>query len=255
MKKSNTRYSFLISFIPIIVFLCLWELISEKNIISNKILPSPLLLFKEFLLFLPSKLFWENFIPTLIRVITGFTTGALAGIMIGSLLGLNYLLDITFSPFITLLYPIPALGWLPILMILVGINNLLPILIIFICSFFPITYNTKFGIQNVNKNYIKIAKLLGASNFKIFFKIIFPLALGNIFTGLRLEAGMAWRVIIAAEMIAIPTGLGALMLRAENLIRMDIIIITLFVLSFMTLIFERFFLYLEKKSMRWKANA
>lgn len=112
-------------------------------------------------------------------------------------------------------------------MLWIGINEMLPITIIFICSFFPVLYNTVTGIRNVDKAYIRVAKTLGASNTRILATVVIPLALSNIFTGLRLEAGMAWRVIIAAEMVAIPTGIGALMMKAESLIRIDIIIVCL----------------------------
>jgi NitT/TauT family transport system permease protein len=83
--------------------------------------------------------------------------------------------------------------------------------------------------------------------------VVIPLAMPNIFTGLRLEAGMAWRVIIAAEMVAIPTGIGALMMKAESLIRMDIIIVCLIVLAVMCLSFEKFFAYMEARLTRqWR---
>jgi NitT/TauT family transport system permease protein len=129
---------------------------------------------------------------------------------------------------------------------------MLPITIIFICSFFPVLYNTVTGIRNVDKQYIQVARTLGASDARILTTVVMPLALPNIFTGLRLEAGMAWRVIIAAEMVAIPTGIGALMMRAESLIRIDIIIVCLIVLAVMCLIFERFFQYLEARiTTKW----
>jgi NitT/TauT family transport system permease protein len=134
-----------------------------------------------------------------------------------------------------------------------GIGEILPIAIIFICSFFPILYNTTTGIKNVDKNYILVAKTLGASDLKILVTIVAPLALPNIFTGLRLESGMAWRVIIAAEMVAIPTGIGALLMKAESLIRIDIIIVCLIILGVMCLSFENFFTFLEKKlTNRWR---
>ena len=88
---------------------------------------------------------------------------------------------------------------------------------------------------------------------RILATVVIPLALPNIFTGLRLEAGMAWRVIIAAEMVAIPTGIGALMMKAESLMRIDIIIVCLMVLSLMCLSFEKFFAYMEAKvTTKWK---
>ena len=102
---------------------------------------------------------------------------------------------------------------------------------------------------------IRVAETLGASECRILATVVMPLALPNIFTGLRLEAGMAWRVIIAAEMVAIPTGIGALLMRAESLIRVDIILVCLIVLSVMCLAFERFFMYMERKlTGKWKSN-
>jgi NitT/TauT family transport system permease protein len=155
-------------------------------------------------------------------------------------------------PIISLFYPIPALGWLPLLMLWIGINEMLPIAIIFICSFFPVLYNTVTGIRNVDKQYIQVARTLGASDTRILATVVMPLALPNVFTGLRLEAGMAWRVIIAAEMVAIPTGIGALMMKAESLIRIDIIIVCLIVLAVMCLAFEWFFRYLEARvTTKW----
>jgi NitT/TauT family transport system permease protein len=188
-----------------------------------------------------------NFLSSLVRVLVGFCTGSVAGLVVGIIMGWKEVVNKAFHPIISLLYPIPALGWLPLLMLWLGIGEALPITIIFICSFFPILYNTVTGIKNVDRNYVHVARTLGASDITILKTVVIPVALPNIFTGLRLEAGMAWRVIIAAEMIAIPTGLGALMMRAESLMRIDIIIVCLIVLSVMCLSFERFFSFLETK--------
>jgi NitT/TauT family transport system permease protein len=187
------------------------------------------------------------------RVLIGFSAGSIAGLLMGIIMGWSEVTNKALSPIISLIYPIPALGWLPLLMLWFGIGEILPIAIIFICSFFPILYNTTTGIKNVDKNYILVAKTLGASDLKILVTIVAPLALPNIFTGLRLESGMAWRVIIAAEMVAIPTGIGALLMKAESLIRIDIIIVCLIVLGVMCLSFENFFTFLEKKlTNRWR---
>jgi NitT/TauT family transport system permease protein len=195
----------------------------------------------------------DNFLSSLVRVLIGFCAGSLAGIMVGIIMGWRDSVNKALHPIISLLYPIPALGWLPLLMLWIGINEMLPITIIFICSFFPVLYNTVTGIKNVDKDYIQVARTLGASDAKILMTVVMPLALPNIFTGLRLESGMAWRVIIAAEMVAIPTGIGALLMRAESLIRIDIIIVCLIVLAVMCLTFEKFFAYLEARlTSKWR---
>ncbi|MDD3655783.1 MAG: ABC transporter permease [Atribacterota bacterium] len=231
---------------PIIIFLILWELMARMHLISGKFfLPPFSMVVSEFYNLTVSGILGKSFISSLSRVLIGFSLGTVAGIVFGILTGWNYLLDRTLSPIISLVYPIPALGWLPLLMLWLGIGEILPITIIFICSFFPILYNTSTGIKTVDKNYIRVAKTLGASDKKILFSVVIPLALPNIFTGLRLESGMAWRVIIAAEMVAIPTGIGALMMRAESLMRIDIIIVCLIILAMMCFLFERFFIFLE----------
>jgi NitT/TauT family transport system permease protein len=240
--------------IPIVVFLLLWEIIARKNLfLGNFYFPPFSSVMTEFYYLTVNGVLGKNFISSLSRILIGFSLGTIAGIIVGILLGWNYLFDKALSPIISLFYPIPALGWLPLLMLWLGIGEILPITIIFICSFFPVLYNTSTGIKTVDKNYIRVAKTLGATDKEILFSVAIPLALPNIFTGLKLESGMAWRVIIAAEMVAIPTGIGALMMRAENLMRIDIIIVCLIILAIMCFLFERIFLFLENICTgRWR---
>jgi len=211
---------------------------------------------KEFYHLTANGVLGKNFASSLARVVIGLCSGSVAGIFVGVIMGWKNVVNKTLSPIISLLYPIPALGWLPLLMLWIGIKEMLPITIIFICSFFPVVYNTATGIRNVDRKYILAAETLGASNVRILFKIVIPLALPNIFTGLRLEAGMSWRVLIAAEMVAIPTGIGALLMQAESLVRVDIIMVCLIVLSIMCLLFEKVFALLEKRMVgKWSNYA
>ena len=240
--------------IPIIIFLGIWEIIARLDLIPGHFFFPPFsAVVAEFWYLTASGVLGHNFLSSLIRVLIGFSAGSMAGLFIGIMMGWNNIANKALNPIISLIYPIPALGWLPLLMLWFGIGEILPIAIIFICSFFPILYNTVTGIKNVDKNYIFVARTLGASDLKILSTVVVPLALPNIFTGLKLESGMAWRVIIAAEMVAIPTGIGALMMKAESLIRIDIIIVCLIVLGVMCLSFEKFFAFLEKKlTNRWR---
>jgi NitT/TauT family transport system permease protein len=240
--------------VPVLVFLALWELVARLGLTPGQFnFPPFSTVMVEFYNLAASGVLGDNFLASLGRVLIGFCAGSIAGLAVGMLMGWMDSLNKALHPIVSLLYPIPALGWLPLLMLWIGINEMLPITIIFICSFFPVLYNTVTGIRNVDKDYIRVARTLGASDIRILTTVVLPLALPNIFTGLRLEAGMAWRVIIAAEMVAIPTGIGALMMRAESLIRIDIIIVCLIVLAVMCLSFEKFFEYLEARiTARWR---
>ena len=236
-----------VGILPVIVFIVTWEGIAQLNLVPEYIFPSFSAVMKEFYHLTLNGVLLDNLLSSLFRVLAGFLLGSMAGVIMGIAMGCREIIDRSFHPIFSLLYPIPILGWAPLLMIWIGINEMLPIALIFLCSFFPVLYNTITGIKGVDRGVIKAARTLGASDRKILTTVILPLAVPNIFTGLRLEAGMAWRVVIAAEMVAIPTGIGALLIRSESLLRVDVIIVCLMVLSLMCLLFERFFQFIEMK--------
>lgn len=244
--------SFPWALVPVLFFLAFWEAAARLFVDNPALLPPFSAVLREAIELLRTGELWLHFQKSLLRVVIGFSAGSLAGLLIGIMLGWKDILYRNLNPVISLLYPIPALGWLPIFMLWFGIGELLPIAVIFMCSFFPVLYNTASGIRSVNPVMIRAARSLGASDTVILVTVVLPLSLPSIFTGFRLEAGMAWRVIIAAEMVAIPTGIGALLMRAESLVRVDIVIVCLMVLSVMCFIFERFFLLLEQRiTGRW----
>ncbi|MBW1998977.1 MAG: ABC transporter permease [Deltaproteobacteria bacterium] len=255
MKKKTQQLQPIWGFLPIAVFLASWEVVGRLNLFPGQFLFPPFsAVLTEFYSLTANGVLGKNFISSLTRVLIGLSSGSIAGILIGVVMGWRDVVNKALNPIISLLYPIPALGWLPLLMLWIGINEMLPITIIFICSFFPVVYNTSAGIRNVDAKFAQAAETLGASNIRILFKIVVPLALPSIFTGLRLEAGMSWRVLIAAEMVAIPSGIGALLMQAENLVRVDIILVCLIVLSVMCLLFERIFAFMERRIVgKWSS--
>jgi len=257
MNNKSERLQSVWGTLPVALFIVAWEIVGRFNLFPGQFYFPPFsTVVKEFYHLTVNGVLGKHFTSSLVRVLIGLASGSIAGIFVGVLMGWRNMFNKALNPIISLLYPIPALGWLPLLMLWIGINEMLPITIIFICSFFPVVYNTATGIRNVDRRYILAAETLGASNMRILFKIIIPLALPNIFTGLRLEAGMSWRVLVAAEMVAIPTGIGALLMQAESLVRIDIIMVCLIVLSAMCLLFEKFFSLIERRMLsKWSSHA
>lgn len=240
--------------IPVAVFLAAWEIVPRLVPgIGHGLFPTFSQVVVEGWRLLASGVLIQNYVSSLLRVLAGFAAGTATGIALGVLMGWRKALGKTLRPLVSIFYPIPAVGWVPLLMLWIGINELLPITVIYICSFFPILYTTIGGVQSVDPDYVRVARSLGASEHHVLRTVVIPLALPHIFTGLRLEAGMAWRVLASAEMIAIPTGLGALMMKAQSLIRIDIIIVCLAVLSLMCLLSERILAVLEDHTTRaWR---
>ena len=248
MKNIIKTFKFTWELIPILSFLLFWEIAARVSLAQgNSFFPPFSQVLRELLHLFREGTLGFHLLKSLARVLMGFTGGSAAGLLLGIMVGWNKLLSRALHPILSLFYAIPILGWLPILLLWLGIGELLPILLIFISSFFPVLYNTATGIKSVEQDYIDAAKISGASNQDLLTAVVIPLALPNIFTGLKLGSGIAWRVIIAAEMIAIPTGIGALMIRSENLLRMDIMLVCLIVLAVMCLFFELILNLLEKR--------
>lgn len=238
---------------PILIFVASWEIAARCGSAPMQNLFPPFTnVITEVYLLLRNGLMARSLASTLFRVLIGLCIGALSGIAAGTIMGWKQTVNRSLSPLISILYPIPALGWLPLFIIWIGINEMLPIAMITISCFFPVCYSTSAGIRNVDREMIQAAHILGASDLRILFKVIFPIAAPHIFAGLKLSSGMAWRTVIAAEMVAIPTGIGALLMKAESLIRVDVIISCLMVLSVMCLLFEKGFAFMERRMVgRW----
>lgn len=239
--KNNLLY-----LVPITLFFVLWEIAGRTA--QTPLFPPLSKVMGEFSSLMRNGVLLKALGASFGRVLIGYILGSLAGLFVGSIMGVNKIAERSLRPLISILFPIPTLGWLPLLMLWIGINEALPVTLIFICAFFPVAYNTLTGIKEVKEEYIKAARTLGASSWYTFWHVILPMASPNIFTGLRLESGMVWRTVIAAEMFAIPTGIGALLMNAESLIRVDVIMVCLVVLSIMCSTFERFFLWLELRA-------
>lgn len=248
----NMRYEKLSWLVPIISLIILWEIIGRMGLFPVYLFPSFTKVLNTLYLLVINGLLLDHFLASLLRVLAGFSIGLTTGLLFGILMGYYEKIYKMLHPIFSLLMPIPALGWLPLLILWIGLSEALPITLIFLCSFFPVLYNTITGIRQVDKECIDVARSLGAKKMKVFLTVVLPLASQNIFTGIRLEAGMAWRTVVAAEMIAIPTGIGALMINSQYLIRVDIIMVCLGVLAVMSMLIEKFVIWLEDMIIKWR---
>ncbi|MGC9780908.1 MAG: ABC transporter permease [Candidatus Heimdallarchaeota archaeon] len=135
------------------------------------------------------------------RVLLGFVIGTLGGLIIGILMSLSKWLYRLLNPIFSLSISIPTLAWVPILLIIFGLNARTIIVTIVLSCFFPIVYSTTNGIRSIDKNLIWAARIMGASNLEIFFDVLLPGSLVSVITGLRLAIGYSWRAIVGAEML------------------------------------------------------
>jgi len=142
------------------------------------------------------------------RVLTGYLLAVIVAIPIGFLTGMSPIMSRALDPFIQLLKPISPLAWMPLALYTIKDSSLSSIFVIFICSVWPMMINTAFGVASVRKEWLNVAKTLEVGTLRRAFTIILPAAAPTILTGMRISIGIAWLVIVAAEMLVGGTGIG-----------------------------------------------
>ncbi len=152
-------------------------------------------------------IFWQ-IMESLKRVFGGFALAILVGVPVGLLIGMSKNAQYAFDPFIQILKPVSPLAWLPLLLFVFKDINLTAISTIFITSIWPIIINTALGVRSVSNDYMNVAKVLQFTPMEKVTQIILPVAVPYIFTGMRLSLGIAWLVIVAAEMLTGGIGIG-----------------------------------------------
>ena len=142
------------------------------------------------------------------RVLTGYLLAALIAIPFGFLIGMSQVAYKAFNPFIQVLRPISPLAWMPLALFIIGDSEASAIFVIFICSIWPMLINTAFGVAGVREDWVNVARTHELGPIKTAFTVILPAAAPTILTGMRISIGIAWLVIVAAEMLVGGTGIG-----------------------------------------------
>ncbi|MEZ5508316.1 MAG: nitrate ABC transporter permease [Gammaproteobacteria bacterium] len=145
---------------------------------------------------------------SLYRVLTGYALAALLAIPVGFVVGMSPLMYGALNPIIQVLRPISPLAWMPLALFIIKDSETSAIFVIFICSVWPMLINTAFGVANVRKDWINVARTHELSALRTAFQVILPAAAPTILTGMRISIGIAWLVIVAAEMLVGGTGIG-----------------------------------------------
>ena len=196
------------------ILIAIWALAVQAT--GTKIFPSPNDVAKGLIVLVRQGLLWRYIADSLFRVAAGYAAAALLGVPIGLILGWWSTAARAVNPLIQMLRPISPLAWMPLAVIWFGVSNLAPIFLIFLASFFPIVVATMNGVRNVPPMFVQAGRNFGLSTPALLARVVFPAVLPRIVIGLRIAFGVAWLVLVAAEMIAVDSGLGYLIIDARN---------------------------------------
>jgi NitT/TauT family transport system permease protein len=194
---------------------------------------------------------------SLYRVGVGFSLAVAVGLPLGLWMGWVPSVFATLNPLIQILRPISPIAWIPIAILWFGVGDTSPIYLIFISSVFPMVVQTTSGVHGIERRYLRAAENFGVSRFTLFRRVVIPAVLPQIIIGMRVGLGVAWLVVVAAEMIALRSGLGYLIIDSRNAgNRYDLVIAGMILIGLIGLSLDGLMRMLENASaLRWRHAA
>lgn len=241
----------------------LWQLSGSNGGIAGGAIPTPDRVWKAWVTWAfgtPGPMTLSPYVGTwggavyfsAVRVAKGFCLAVLIGVPLGILIGWSRLASSIVDPTIQWLRPVPITAWLPISIALFGISDFGAVFLITIGAFYPIVINTTQGARDVDKNWIRAALMMGASQYDILRRVVLPAALPSIFTGLRIGLGIGWTAVIVSEMVAVKSGLGYVLWDAYYVGRMDIVIADMVSIGLVGFLSDWAIVRLERWVLTWR---
>ena len=188
------------------------------------------------------------------RVAIGFGLAFLVAIPLGLWMGWVSGAYYTLNPLFQMMRPISPIAWIPVAILWFGVGNMSPIFLIFISSVFPMIVQTTVGVRTIDRRYLRAAANFGVSRSVLFRRVVFPAVLPEIIVGMRIGIGVAWLVVVAAEMIALNSGLGYLIMDSRNAgNRYDLVIASMIIIGVIGLLLDGATRLLERqKTVKWR---
>ena len=202
-----------------------WQAVAMLGLMPAKLFPGVDRIVATFVRLIATGVLPVHALSTLARLAAGFALGAVAGVIVGLLMGRSRWAEDVLLPLVSVGNPIPGLAYAPLFVIWFGLGNLPAVLIVGFAAAFPVAVNTWTGVRAVKAIWIRSAVAMGARERQLFRKVVLPGALPAVMTGLRLGLARAWRVLVAVEMLtAVPLGLGWLIFGAREFLATDVML-------------------------------
>jgi NitT/TauT family transport system permease protein len=244
----------LISLVSPLILLLIWEVLVRAKVLDLRFFPAPSQVLKALYELLTTGVLLEDVRVSLVRIAAGFTIGALAGLVVGLLMGVSRLIRAAGKPLFGVLYPIPKIAILPLVMLVFGIGETSKYVIVAIGVFFLVLLNTMAGVMNIDRIYLDVGRNYGARRLDVLRRIALPGALPFIFTGIRLGWGTGLLLIVAAEFISSKSGLGYLIWNAWQTFSVDEMYAGLLTISALGLLSFAILDVLERWLIPWKTE-
>ncbi|MEN8175714.1 MAG: ABC transporter permease [Pseudomonadota bacterium] len=238
----------------LLVFLGVWEGLVRLGVIDPFFLPAPsqVLARMQALATGPDAVLWHDVRMSATRVLTGFVLSVLVGVPLGLVMGINPVVRAALGPIISIIRPLPALSWIPLSMLWLGIDEQQKYAIVFMGSFASVLVYTTDATMRVDNTLVLAARNLGASRFQVLRHVVLPGALPNILSGLKVVLAIAWTCVISAEMVGANSGLGFRIWTAKEWSDTGQVLVGMISISITVLLLDILFRFLERVLVPWE---
>ena len=256
--KKRKSTSFYISLATVIMLLALWYIVTKFRLVSPMFLPEPQKVWAAFISICTegykSYAFWEHLSASLERIGLAFGLATLVAVPLGLASGYIPWIKAIMEPVVEFIRPLPPLAYYTLLVLWMGIDNESKVMLLFIACFMPIYIACATAVLRVSQNYLRNAAVLGANRFQIFFRIIFPSALPDIFLSMRTALGFGYTTLVAAEMVAARSGIGWMVLDASNYLKSEVVFVGIIIMSMTGLLLDQFIRMLKNICIPWEGK-
>ncbi|MDB5925818.1 MAG: sulfonate transporter [Betaproteobacteria bacterium] len=234
--------------------LAFWYVAASRGWVAAQVLPSPETVASTFADLFRSGELLANLKISLWRVLGGFAAGALCGLCLGVSMGLSSTFKDYVYPLFKAFAQIPVLGWLPLMMMLVGIDEALKIILISKAALVPIAVNTYKGIQNVPAGYVEVARVFRFTRLQLLQKVIFPAAFPPIWNGIRYGFTHAWLALVVVELLASSEGLGFMIVFGRQLFQLDVVMAAVVMVGIVGFSLDKILALTERRLLGWRRH-
>lgn len=255
--KSDGRY-LLLSALSVATIFALWFVVTNFGLVGVKVLPTPQAIFVEFQNLLvqgyTGKPLWVHVEASVLRTMVGLGASLLVGIPVGLLVGGSRSVAALLTPIFSFLRPVPAIAFIPLIILYFGIGEFSKVVIIFVSATLYVILNASAGVKSVPRDLLRAGLNMGLNRRQLFLYVILPAAAPAVMTGVKTATAISWALVVAAELIAAQVGLGYMIMDAATFYRIPDVYIAIIIIGVIGIIFELVETLIENRLIHWQGR-
>lgn len=254
LRSVARRFSALLWWVsPALLFL-LWWYVGARHWFAPQLVVPPQTVYRTFSVLAAGDDLWANLLITLRRLATGFVWGSLTGLACGALLAVSRTFSDYVRPLFDVLRQVPTLTLIPVLILLIGIDEPLKVVVVAKAVFFPVALATYGGIEGVPRDLVEMARHYGLGRAALFREVLLPSAVPSLLTGIRIAVARSWLALVAVELLSADSGIGEMMEMARQMLRIDVVMVDVIAIGMIGFALDQSIALVQRRMLRWQMS-